>query len=1188
MADGRVDPRIAQLAVASSNFGFLLDHLDLLVLYGAGAENVIFTDPNIALVKSRQFGEALAGDLIRRFKLRPSGDRQVDRLHALDRAGVLHGGVRPAFDRIRSLGNQAVHSGYAEQRAAFDAVRTCFQLGVWFDRLLTGTREPRAWVPPRPPVQAQPVSVAEREALTQLNEDYKQVCDQLAQTKLNYQTAVSEAGALEQARHAMEADLAAAQAEHERLAGLLSALGDAAAQPVEQALGSRATAIPDALQRDVWLGRAQEAAREPLTEAEVRVELDRMLTEAGWSVQDNKAATLNLYAKQGVAVREMTVAKGRADYLLYIDRQLVGVIEAKREGVDLSAAEDQADDYVTNLKSSQKMAAWRRDELPFRYVSDGGRTRFRNTLDPDSRSRNVFSFHRPETLALWMREAEEDPQAPSLRAKMRFRMPNLDIETLRPAQVEAVTGLERSHAMGKRRALIQMATGAGKTYTAVTFSYRLAEFAKARKILFLVDRNNLGAQAKGEFDNYLIPCTNNAFPEVYNVQRLVTGEEMHDSTKVVVSTIQRLWMALTNQSLPSLDDEAESPEDDYQPDRQIEVRYNPEIPPETFDLIIVDECHRSIYGKWRQVIEYFDAHLVGLTATPVAQTFGFFEGNLVSEYTYDQAVADGVNVPFEVYRIRTEVTEQGATIPSGIVVPKVERRTRKQKYEELEDDFTYRASQVGSSVITKDQIRKVIRTFRDKLYTEIFPERQKIPESERMVPKTLIFAQNDQHADDIVEIVRTEFGRGNDFCKKITHKALKAHDLINAFRTDANPRIAVTVDMIATGTDVKPLECLIFLRDVRSWAYFEQMKGRGARTLKRAELQQVSPDVESKTHFMIVDAIGVTEHKQLDVAPMDKDATRQQSLEKLLRKVGNATVSPDEVSTLAARLAKLNQQIADDDRAELEKLAGQPLTAITRRMVDAVSVDAQEAAKQRGGEKAVWDLARESIAPLAANPELRSRILEIRRAADIVYDEVTMDTILHAGAVIMTKDDAEEKVNSFRDYMKKHQDEILAFHLAYKDPGVQPREVFAQLKELGRRLERPPQQWTPDILWQAYEAMEITASTPGTRHGVTDLISIIRYELGEDSELHPFSEIIRERFASWVSRQEQAGAEFNPEQRWWLEQIAESIARNARFDEASLDATPFTQRGGTGGYLRDFGEEAAVQYLNELNRELSA
>ncbi|WP_307820691.1 DEAD/DEAH box helicase family protein [Streptomyces sp. BRB081] len=1187
MALGQVDPRIVKLAQASANFGFLLNHLDLLVLYGAGAEAAIFTDPNVALVKARQFGEALSGDLVRRFRLHPPGGRQVDRLHELERAGVLHGQVRPAFDRIRVFGNRAVHNGYAEQRAAFEAVKTCFQLGVWFDRLLTGTREPRAWVPPTRPLQEEPTTAGERAALAQLNEDYQRALDELAENKLRYRDAVSAVEAQRLARAQMEEALAAAQAEQARLTATLAALTDVQSQTVEQALNMRQPVTPNSVQRDVWLGNAQEAAREPLSEAQVRVELDRMLVEAGWSVQDNSAKTLNLHANQGVAVREMTVGKGRADYLLYVDQMLVGVIEAKREGEDLAKAEDQADAYVTNLKSAQKMAAWRQGELPFRYVSDGGRTKFRNTLDPESRSRRVFSFHRPETLGLWIRKAEEDPQAPTLRAKMRFRMPILDESELRPAQIEAVTGIERSHAMGKQRSLIQMATGAGKTYTAVTFSHRLAKYADARKILFLVDRNNLGAQAKGEFDNYQIPGTNRAFPEEYNVQRLATGQEMADSTKVVVSTIQRLWMTLTGQALPPLEEDSDAL-DDYETDRQIEVRYNREFPPETFDMIIIDECHRSIYGKWRQVLEYFDAHLVGLTATPVAQTFGFFEGNLVAEYTYEQAVADGVNVPFEVYRIRTEVTENGATIPSGIVVPKVDRRTRRQKYEELEDDFTYRAAQVGSSVMTKDQIRTVIRTFRDNLYTGIFPDRANIPETERMVPKTLIFAQNDQHADDIVEIVRTEFGRGNAFCKKITHKAVKAHDLINDFRTSAELRIAVTVDMIATGTDVKPLECLFFLRDVRSWAYFEQMKGRGSRTLKRAELQQVSPDVEAKTHFVIVDAIGVTENPKVDASPMDKDATRRLSLEKLLRNVGNNTISPDEVSTLAARLAKLNQQIKPEERAELERLAGRPITAITRAMVDAVSVDAQEKAKASGGKNAVWDLARTAVAPLAANPDLRNRILEIRRAADIVYDEVTVDKVLHAGAVVMSKEDAQAQVKSFREYMQQHRDEITAFHIAYKNPEVTPREVFSQLKELARRLERPPQRWTPEGLWRAYEALDIASAKRGVRHGVADLISIIRFELGEDTGLRPYSELVAERFSGWMLRQEQAGVVFTDAQRWWLEQIAESIARNVRFDEASLDSAPFTQNGGTGGYLRDFGEDAAVHYLHELNRELAA
>ncbi|MFE3475648.1 DEAD/DEAH box helicase family protein [Streptomyces bacillaris] len=1173
-----------RLAAASVNFGFLLQHLDLLVLYGAGAEASIFEDPNVALFKSRQFGEALTADLVRRFRLRPEGDRQVDLLRSLAREGVLQGDVDRAFDQLRLFGNRAAHCGYAEQRAAFEAVKTCFRLGVWFDRLLTGTREHRAWVPPKPPAQEEPAGAAERREQARLHQDYEQVVQKLTDTKLSFRNTESRLEVERAAREQAEAALVKAQAEQARLTELLASLGDVAQQPVAEALGVRKPVKPDAAERDRWLRNAEPASKEPLTEVQVRDVLDRMLVDAGWVVQDNTATQVDLVSHRGVALREVTVGAGRADYLMYVDEKLVGVIEAKREGADLAAAESQADGYVQNLTSAQRFSAWRQD-LPFRYASDGGTTWFRNTLDPDSRSRRVFSFHRPETLALWTREAEEDPQAPTFRAKLRWRLPSLDTSTLRPAQIEAVTGLEQSLGMDKPRALIQMATGAGKTYTAVTFSHRLAKYANARKILFLVDRNNLGAQAKGEFDNYVIPGTRRKFPEEYNVQRLSNGAELEDSTKIVVSTIQRLWLALAGKPLPSLDsDEPELAESD----QPIEVQYNKKVPPETFDLIIVDECHRSIYGKWRNVLEYFDAHLVGLTATPVAQTFGFFDRNLVSEYTFEQAVADNVNVDFDVYRIHTEVTAQGSTIPSGVTVPVVDRRTRRQKYEELDEELTYKAAQVGASVMTKDQMRLVIKTFRDKLYTEIFPERAKIPADKRMVPKTLVFSRNDLHADEIVQIIREEFGRGNDFCKKITHKAEKAQNLISDFRNSAELRIAVTVDMIATGTDVKPLECLLFLRDVRSWAYFEQMKGRGARTLSRAEFAKVTPDVGDKTRFVIVDAIGVTENPKVDAAPLDRDPVQRQSLEKLLRNAGNGSITPDEVSTLAARLARLDKQITEEDRLELEKLAGQPLRQITRGMVDAVSVDAQEAAKARGGEKVVYELARKSVAPLAGSKELRERILEIRRATDVVVDEVTADKLLRAGAVVISRDDAEGVITSWRKYVQEHQDEITAFQLAYANRSVTPREIFDQLKEIARRLERPPHRWTPEGLWRAYEALDMAAGKSGVKHGPADLVSIIRFELGLDQELRPYREVIEERFEAWMVRQEQAGVILTHKQRWWLEQIAEAVAKNVRFDTADLDHPPFTQRGGTDGYLADFGEEAAVRYINELDQELSA
>ena len=781
-----------------------------------------------------------------------------------------------------------------------------------------------------------------------------------------------------------------------------------------------------------------------------------MLADAGWSVQDAGVGQ-DLWAARGVAVREVTTNVGRADYLLYVDRKLVGVIEAKREGADLTAAEQQADDYATGLKTSQRRVAWR-PELPFRYASDGGATRFRNTLDPDSRSRLISYFHRPETIARWMHDANDDPQAPTYRARLRFRMPELITEGLRPAQIDAVHGLEKSLAVGRERALVQMATGAGKTYAAATFAFRLLRYAKAERILFLVDRNNLGNQARSEFENYSTPDDGRRLTELYNVQQL-TGSDMLASSKVVVSTIQRLYLGLSGQAIPTGDSDDI---DSYDTDQDIDVQYNPQFPPEAFDLVIVDECHRSIYGKWRSVLEYFDASIVGLTATPVAQTYGFFDMNLVSEYTYEQAVADGVNVDFDVYRIKTEISESGALIEAGSIVPVRDRKTRKQRYEDLDDDFHYGARDVGVRVMSRGQMKTVIETFRDRLFTDIFPERKDIPPEKRMVPKTLIFAKNDEHAEEIVEAVRDAFGRGNDFCAKITHKARKPQELLAAFRNSAQLRIAVTVDMIATGTDVKAIECLIFMRDVRSWAYFEQMKGRGARTLSRTEFQSVTPDLLEKTRFVIVDAIGVTENPKVDAAPLDRDPTQRQSLERLLRKVAAGECASDDVSTLGSRLARLNKDLDNQpqDRQELERIAGQSLHSIARQLIDAVSVDAQEDAKLSGGEVAVRALLDQALQPLASNAELRKRILEIRRAVDILYDTYNADHLIEA-APVPSAAEAKSVLTAWREYLTDNHDEINSWYAAYSQRAQEPRTVFAQLKEIAERIKRPPRRWTP-------------------------------------------------------------------------------------------------------------------------------
>ena len=403
---------------------------------------------------------------------------------------------------------------------------------------------------------------------------------------------------------------------------------------------------------------------------------------------------------------------------------------------------------------------------------------------------------------------------------MRYYLQTLPIlgqQDLRDCQIEAIANLEESLAKDYPRALIQMATGSGKTYTAVSFAYRLIKFARARRILFLVDRSNLGRQTHKEFQQYTTPDDGRKFTELYNVQHL-TSNRIDKVSNVCITTIQRLYSMLKGES--AFDEQGESEsllnfDSTNQP--AAEVEYNPKIPISTFDFIITDECHRSIYNRWRPVLEYFDAFIVGLTATPSKQTLGFFNQNLVTEYGHERAIADGVNVGYEVYRIKTEITEGGGEIPSGFYVDKRNKLTRKIRWEMVDEEIEYNPNQLDRDVVAPDQIRKVIQTFRENLFTEIFPDR-------KHVPKTLIFAKDDSHAEDILRIVRTAFEKGNDFCKKITYRTTgdTPENLLASFRNSYDPRIVITVDMVATGTDIKPLECIIFMRNVRSQVYLSR------------------------------------------------------------------------------------------------------------------------------------------------------------------------------------------------------------------------------------------------------------------------------------------------------------------------------------------------------------------------------
>ena len=795
-------------------------------------------------------------------------------------------------------------------------------------------------------------------------------------------------------------------------------------------------------------------------ENRARRNIDKMLEAAGWQIQNY--AERDTGAALGVAVREYQLrANQRADYLLFIGGVAIGVIEAKPEGTTLSGALEQAQRYRASLS----------DDLPnrtrffFSYASTGVETYFRDIRDPDSRSRQVFTFHTPEALS----NAFHQPR--TLRERLKTDIPRLEKSTLRDCQFEAITNLEASLKEAHPRALIQMATGSGKTHAAVSSAYRLIKFANVKRVLFLVDRRNLGRQTFREFQSYETPDNRRKFTDLYNVQHL-SSNTIDPVSQVCITTLQRLYAMLKGER----DYETETEEiSDFEREREDgqapEVTYNPSIPIDTFDVIIVDECHRSIYGKWRQVLEYFDTFIIGLTATPYRQTIGFFNHNLVYEYRHEQAVEDNVNVGFYVYQIRTEITQSGSTLEAGSYVARRDRQSRRLNWDALDADVEYTETQLDRDVVAIAQIRTVITEFKNKLFTELFPNR-------RIVPKTLIFAKDDSHAEDIVRIVRDVFAKGDDFCQKITYQSDKPEELIRRFRTDPIFRIAVSVDMISTGTDIKPLECLVFMRAVRSSGYFEQMKGRGVRTINTDDLRAVTGDATAKTHFIIVDAVGVCESIRTD----------SQSL-------------PGEPSESNGAPIRDPNQLIDD-----------------------VSED---------------------------------RVIETR------FDDQSFtqaSTVIHA----------------FKQFINQNVDELLALQILCRVPGVQGALTEDNLKVLEDALLQHSNSLSRESLWVAYRRRS-PESVRGDTEQRTDLISLVRFAMGYNLFLEPFSATVNRNFEKWLD-----GRDLNSEQHEWLEMIRDHIATSLDIRMSDFEYTPFAEHGNGAKVYELFGDD-----LDDLLKDLT-
>ena len=913
--------------------------------------------------------------------------------------------------------------------------------------------------------------------------------------------------------------------------------------------------------------------------------IDAALVQCGWVIQSKNQ--INLNAGMGVAIREYQTDIGPADYVLFVDKRPVGIIEAKRaeEAVHLTMHEDQSEGYA-----GAKLKFLKNEKLPFVYESTGEVTRFTDYRDNKPRSRPVFTFHRPETFLEWCKQDK------SLRKRIQD-IPALPETGLRDCQVVAINNVERSFKDARPKALIQMATGSGKTYTAITFIYRLLKYAKAKRILFLVDTKNLGEQAEQEFMAYVPNDDNRKFTELYGVTRLKSSF-IPDDNQVYISTIQRMYSILKGIELDESAEEANPNE--YKQKEPAPVVYSEKVPIEFFDFIVIDECHRSIYNLWKQVLDYFDVFQVGLTATPDNRTFGYFNQNLVSDYGYEKAVIDGVLVPYNVFTIETKITKEGGKIVVGEKVDKRERLTRIKFWESVDEDIEYSGKQLDRDIVNPSTIRMIVRGIKDNMPAMF---RDRIDKDGKFeVPKTLIFAKTDSHAEDIIEIVREEFGEENKFCKKITYRSEEdPKSVLSQFRNDYYPRIAVTVDMIATGTDIRPLEVLVFMRDVKSRSYYEQMKGRGTRTCSLEQLKATgTPSAKfTKDHFVIIDAIGVESSQKTDSRPLEKKPGM--SLKDLLQNVAMGNTDEEILSTLANRLIRLDKQVNEKEKATFaEQATGYTINHVVKQLLNAHDPDTidnlqlaiantmqgeSSAAINAVIEKEKQKIIEEAVA-VFHNPDLRNYIIEVRKKYDQVIDGVNIDEVTNIGWVKDQQAAASLAISNFTAWIEAHKDEITALQIFYGQPYRRRELTYKMIKDLYEKIKTEQPMISPLPVWRSYE--QLGEANGSAKNELIALVSLIRKVTGIDTSLTGYDKTVDRNFQDWVFRK-QAGAatKFTDEQMQWLRMIKDYVANSFHVEKEDFELDPFNKNGGLGKMWQLFGERTD-EIINELNEVLAA
>ncbi len=852
-------------------------------------------------------------------------------------------------------------------------------------------------------------------------------------------------------------------------------------------------------------------------EEKARQKIDQWFTDAGWEVinRDDYEPTCT-----AVAIRE-GLLKGNleADYFLFINGKAVGVLEAKREETDAfsSIVCEQAALYARSVPNIYQTY---QKPLPFIFTSNGKELYFCDFREQDHYFKQIMTIPTPHELVKKLGINDYFAGLPTLRKK-----------GLRDCQYEAITELEKSFRAGQNRALMVLATGAGKTYTACLAAYRMLSYTPMRRVLFLVDRNNLGKQAEGEFGTFRLTENGEVFSTIFTVNRLRSSSIPSDSS-VIISTIQRLFSFLKGDAIEDNEDD-----DENEPTEEVALPPNPNLPHDYFDMIIVDECHRSIYGNWRKVLEYFDtARLVGLTATPIPETMAFFNNNRIVNYTLEKSIVDGVNVDCRVYRIKTQVTETGGAILEGEKFKEETRYTGEVKTVSSKETKTYTNKELNRSVINPAQIKLILSTYRDVVYTELFNDPQREPNMDYL-PKTLIFALNEAHATNIVQIAKEVFGWTDDrFVQKITYSAGDSNELIRHFRNDKDFRIAVTCTLVATGTDVKPLEVVMFMRDVESLPLYIQMKGRGVRTIGDEQLRNVTPNAFSKDCFYLVDAVGVTEHEKTIPTATDEATTKIITLRELLECISHGYISDEYLKRLAATLARIFNKADDSQRKEFARLSHDDMKELSARIYDALEkstlppfVSTEKPNLERKG----------LVSPLANHADAR-RYLLILAAGFVNTLMPGEDTLISKGFSI---EDAKNTTEAFEEFCRENADEIEALRIIYNNEG-EPI-TYSMLKDLEHKLKMANNHFAPKQIWNSYAILSPSkvkrSTTKEESDALTNIIQLVRYAFRQIERLDSVVTTSKQYFNLWLGQNQR---EITDKQREVISRIVDYIASN--------------------------------------------